>query len=153
VFDQYETYTLEVLPIEEFTPAIRSTYNTAYEPELVRYAPKRSAYSASSGKPLSASQGAELRELLLPYMTNSVVSKAIGTAMRRFRISYERYSPNDVERLLDIAMALESLYLADIDRPHQELSYRLTSRVAWFLGQSLARIIHKIAVSLCKPLF
>ena len=34
-------------------------------------------------------------------------------------------------------MALESLYLADIDRSHQELSYRLTSRVAWFLGQSL----------------
>lgn len=126
---------LEVLRVEDFTPAIRPTYNTVYQPEFARYDPKRFAYGPPSNQPLSPGEADEIKKLLARYVPNSGMHSTIGTALRRFRISSERYTPDDPERLLDVAIALESLYLSDGNR--QELNYRLSNRAAWFLGQSV----------------
>jgi hypothetical protein len=60
-------------------------------------------------------------------------NKKIEYAIKRFRNSIERYSPNDPERLLEYAIALESIYLNDNGTERNELTYRLSLRAARFL--------------------
>lgn len=54
---------------------------------------------------------------------------AIGMALRRFRYASER--ERDEDRLVDLLIAAESLFLPDEGK---ELSYRLRQRVALLLG-------------------
>jgi len=58
-------------------------------------------------------------------------SHRYSMALRRFEMAYERWLAED--RLIDYWVALEALFLPD--GPPQELRYRASLRVAWFVAQ------------------
>lgn len=62
--------------------------------------------------------------------------RGFEVGIRRFRDSWERYSPDDPERLLDIAIAFEAIFLND--GVNRELRYRLALRAARFLADSVS---------------
>lgn len=66
---------------------------------------------------------------------DSIKNQKIEYAIKRFRNSIERYSPDDPERLLEYAIALEAIYLSDSNTERGELTYRLRLRVARFLKE------------------
>lgn len=127
---------LEVFPTENFTPLIRKTYEQQYQPDLALFVPKRFSFQVESGTPLNEDELRELRSLFSSYSDVDVVP-GLWVALRRFRSSCERYERSDPERLLDIAFSFEAIFLNDGE--NKELSYRLSSRVARFLGDSLER--------------
>src|SRR5215213_1463507 len=127
---------LEVFPAERFTPWIRKTYEQQYQPELALFVPKRFSFEVQSGIPLNDDELRELRSLFSSYSDVDLV-KGLRVALRRFRSSCERYDPFDPERLLDIAFSFEAIFLNDGE--NKELSYRLSSRVAMFLGNTIER--------------
>lgn len=127
---------LEVFPAERFTPWIRKTYEQQYQPELALFVPKRFSFEVQSGIPLNEDELRELRLLFSSYSDVDLV-KGLRVALRRFRSSCERYDPSDPERLLDIAFSFEAIFLNDSE--NKELSYRLSSRVGRFLGDTIER--------------
>lgn len=127
---------LEVFPAERFTPWIRKTYEQQYQPELALFVPKRFSFEVQSEIPLNEDELRELRLLSSSYADVDLV-KGLRVALRRFRSSCERYDSSDPERLLDIAFSFEAIFLNDGE--NKELSYRLSSRVARFLGDTIER--------------
>ncbi|MCA1576388.1 MAG: hypothetical protein LC794_03370 [Acidobacteria bacterium] len=127
---------LEVFPTDGFTPAIRKTYEQQYQPELALSIPRRFLFEIQSLTPLDHE---EVRQVQLLFSSYSDVDqvKGLRVALRRFRSSCERYDPFDPERLLDIAFAFEAVFLNDGE--NKELSYRLSSRVARFLGDTVEK--------------
>lgn len=125
---------LEVFPMDRFTPWIRKTYEQQYQPELALYVPKRFSFEVQSQTPLDEGELSELRLLFSSYSDVDRV-KGLRVAFRRFRSSCERFEPFDPERLLDIAFSFEAMFLNDGD--NKELNYRLSSRVARFLGNTV----------------
>jgi hypothetical protein len=127
---------LEVFPTESFTPLIRKTYEQQYQPELALFLPKRFSFQVESVAPLNDGELRELRSLWSSYSDVDLV-KGLRVALRRFRSSCERYDRFDPERLLDMAFSFEAIFLNDGE--NKELSYRLSSRVARFLGNTVER--------------
>jgi hypothetical protein len=125
---------LEVIPDESFTPRIRKTFETRYQQDLAPILPKRFHYHLTSLKPINPS-GIEQVKLLInsDWYINSV--KGIDIAIKRFRSSIERYMPDDPEKLLDLSISFEAIYLNDGD--NKELTYRLALRAARLLGNSV----------------
>lgn len=75
----------------------------------------------------------EFPELFQALSSETIKSHgAIGMALRRFRYASEREREED--RLVDLLIAAESLFLQDEGK---ELSYRLRQRVAFLLGTTL----------------
>jgi len=74
------------------------------------------------------SEVSELLDLLNDLRTNR--SEALNLGLRRFNLAYTRVRPED--RLLDLMIAFESLFIED----HGELRYRLSIRTAALLGKS-----------------
>jgi hypothetical protein len=111
---------LRVSPKSRYTPMIRRTYAWDFEPDAAPYLTRRMAY----GEPTA------IKDLYTKY-SGGINQKGFDVAIRRFRESYERYQPNDPERLLDISIAFEALLLNDnVDK---ELSFRLSLRGARWL--------------------
>lgn len=95
--------------------------------------------TATSG-PSPASMGpryvltlGERGDLLSVYeaLTQGTVPKQLKVALDRFNYAYNRTRPDD--RLIDYWIALEALFLPD--EPPQELRYRASLRVAYFVSQ------------------
>jgi hypothetical protein len=128
---------LRVVPRSRHTPHIRRTYAWDYEPEVTPYLARRTAYGLPPAESLAPSEVDDIRRLLPKHLLG-VQQKGLGVALQRFRDSYERHSPEDPQRLLDVAIAFEALLLND--GPDKELSYRLRLRGArWLHGAPEAR--------------
>jgi hypothetical protein len=132
--DDIGVMALEVFHARPFTPAIRKTYEGYYQPELAPLVPKRFSFEITQTPPLSEKELERLRALLSSY-TEVKETKGLDVALRRFRSSCERYHPSDPERLLDMAFSFEAVFLNDNE--NKELRYRLSMRVARFLGKNL----------------
>jgi hypothetical protein len=125
---------LEVIPDESFTPRIRKTFETRYQQNLAPILPKRFHYHLNSLKPIHQSETEQVKFLInSDWYSNSV--KGIDIAIKRFRSSIERYMPDDPEKLLDLSISFEAIYLNDGD--NKELTYRLALRAARLLGNSV----------------
>lgn len=122
--------------VEPFTPGMPLNYAWEYQPRYAANVPRRLAFSAPSLPTFSEAQRTEAERLILRRLDPPDV-KGLGVMLRRFRDSYERYDVRDPERLLDLAIALEAVFLNDNDSKEQ-LSFRLALRVARLLGGTLA---------------
>lgn len=131
---------LHIFPVDDFTPHIRN-YERSYQPDLAVFYPKRFHFHNEKIEPLQIEDFRSFHEILPNYLDllvnlNSPKSiQGFGVAIRRFRSTYERYLPDDPERLLDIGIAFEAIFLNDGN--HQELKYRLSLRAAKLLGKTL----------------
>ena len=125
---------LEIFPIDDFTPHIRKTYEEYYQSELAIFVPRRFYFQTEYKKPLSEQEIYIFCNLLSSYSEIQKV-KGLNVAIQRFCSSCERYLPNEPERLLDVAIALEAIFLNDDDT--KELTYRLSLRAARLLGKTL----------------
>lgn len=112
------------------------------------YLPRRRYFGEPREDHFSAIEAANLSELFAGFV-QGVNIPGFAVAMRRFRATYNRYSPGDVEFLLDSAIALEALFLNDIS--DKELSYRLSNRAARFLADDVED--RKVYVRACKDLY
>jgi hypothetical protein len=134
--DDIGIITIEIYPLSLFAPPVPKTYDDAfdYQPYLAHYIPKRFDFSPASIVPLNKEELESIsRIILLRLSSDTQKNKKIEYAIKRFRNSIERYSPNDPERLLEYAIALESIYLNDNGTERNELTYRLSLRAARFL--------------------
>lgn len=131
---------LHIFPADDFTPHIRN-YERLYQPDLAVFYPKRFHFHNEKIEPLQIEDFRRFFEIIPNYFDllfnpNSPKSiQGFGVAIRRFRSIYERYLPDDPERLLDIGIAFEAIFLNDGN--HQELKYRLSLRAAKLLGKTL----------------
>lgn len=125
---------LEVFTTGTFMPDIRKTYEVFYNSQLAPFVPKRFSFEIEPAPPLAQGEIDQLRKLLFFY-SEVPNTKGLSVALRRFRSSCERYYPSDPERLLDIAVSFEAVFLNDNE--NKELRYRLALRVARFLGKTL----------------
>jgi len=125
---------LEVIPDESFTPHIRKTFETRYQQDLAPILPKRFHYHLNSLKPINYSEIEQVKHLINSDWY-SISVKGIDIAIKRFRSSIERYMPDDPEKLLDLSISFEAIYLNDGD--NKELTYRLALRAARLLGNSV----------------
>jgi hypothetical protein len=75
----------------------------------------------------------ESESLVATYqaLARAAGARGLQLALRRFNYAYDRMRPDD--KLIDYWIALETLFLPDERR--QELSYRASLRVAWYVGQ------------------
>jgi hypothetical protein len=129
---------IEIYPLSPFAPHIRKTENNAYNYQsyLAPYKPERFDFSLASVDPLNKEELESIsRIILLRLSSDTPKNKKIEYAIKRFRNSIERYSPDDPERLLEYAIALEAIYLND-NSNHDELTYRLRLRAARFLKEN-----------------
>lgn len=132
--DDIGVMALEVFSVSAFAPTIRKTYEGYYQPELAPLVPKRFSFEIQQTPPLSEAEIERLRTLLSSY-SEIRATEGLGVAFRRFRSSCERYHPSDPERLLDMAFSFEAVFLNDNE--NKELSFRLSLRVARFLGKTV----------------
>ena len=133
--------TLHISPIDDFTPHIRSNYDSLYQQDLSIFVPKRFYFKTEHTEPLLIDQVHHITNVLHSYLNMFRDPKSgqnvegLDIAIQRFRSSYDRYLPDDPERLLDIAFAFEAIFLNDDE--NKELSYRLRLRAAKLLGKTL----------------
>lgn len=124
---------LEVIPQISFAPSIRKTLENRYQKELAPIFPKRFHYQLSSFEPINDEEISNLVTIFSQDWNENLV-KGIDIAIKRFRSSVEKYIPDDPEKLLDLAIALEAIYLNDGD--NKELTYRLSLRASRLLAES-----------------
>lgn len=122
---------LEIAEVSFPAPTIRRNYAFDYQPEMAPWSARRGMYWGPPAEPVSDDEMDLLRRLATRYISGDVNLAGFDTAIRRFRDGVERYAPDDPERLLDLAIALEALFLND--DPKSELSFRLALRAARFL--------------------
>ena len=128
--DDIGVLALEVVPTTKFTPYIREPAENRYRMELSTFQPRRFDFSPSSLLALDEKDIDMVRKTVEARLPQK---QRFEYAIGRFRNSIERYSPDDPERLLEWAIALESLYLNDKTNDQAELTYRLSLRAARFL--------------------
>ena len=117
---------LEIVAVDDFAPMIRKTWASRFQTDLARFYPNRFDYrTPSKESALQEGEAPKLGALVSLLLGNSGRSISILQARRRLANSIDRYSPNDPERLIEYAIALESLFLADAPDERNELSYRL----------------------------
>lgn len=126
---------IEVLPIEDGMPLVRSTLEARYDPSHAPSLPHRFVYEVAPAAPLNDTELNTVRELMreMPRVTET---EGLEVALRRFRSSCDRYVLDDPERLLDMAFAFEALFLND-GGDNKDLSYRLRLRTARFLDDDI----------------
>lgn len=131
---------LHIFPVDDFTPHIRN-HESSYHPDLAVFYPKRFHFHNKKIEALQIEDLLSFLEIIPNYLDllfnpNSPRSiQGFGVAIRRFRSIYERYLPDDPERLLDIGIVFEAIFLNDGN--HHELKYRLSLRAARLLGKTL----------------
>ena len=137
--DDIGVLAIEVLPDSFSAPSIRKTWVSQYQHESAIFEPKRFDFSSASPLPLAEEEVKNVKIVVQLMLSKTGFDQHCSYAMRRFRNSIERYSVNDSERLLEYAIALESLYLNDSDGNRGELTYRLSLRAARFLEAKLEK--------------
>jgi len=111
-------------------PTIRETYHERFSPLLGPYLPRRAAFGAPNLPALDEKELASVAALFSRHLVNRDI-QGFTIAVQRFRDAWERHWPTSPERLLDIAIALEAIFLNDGD--DKELRFRLALRAARFL--------------------
>jgi hypothetical protein len=120
-----------VIEAESFiAPSIRPTYHVQFNPSLNSYFPVRGVYPSTPTRTLSVREIEEVQRLLSAHLDTPAI-QGFQVAVQRFRDSYDRHWPDSPGQLLDIAIALEALFLND--GQDKELRYRLALRLARFL--------------------
>lgn len=137
--DDIGVLAIEVLPLSFSAPRIRKTWAGQFHDELARFEPKRFDFSPASPFPLTSLEIEKVKSIVQLMLPSKDSQWNLEYALRRFRNSTERYSVDDSERLLEYAIALESLYLNDNSGNRGELTYRLSLRAARFLEQNLEK--------------
>ncbi|RWX50978.1 hypothetical protein VU01_12372 [Candidatus Electrothrix marina] len=129
---------IEIYPLSPFAPHIRKAENYAYNYQsyMAPYTPKRFDFSHASESPITDKELESINRIISIRLGQDNTNKKIEYAIKRFRNSIERYSPDDPERLLEYAIALEAIYLNDNGTERGELTYRLRLRVARFLKEN-----------------
>ena len=128
---------LEIAPIHDFAPEIRKTWAESFQAELARFYPKRFDFGVSQLSPFQEGEVKDLGRLVSLLIGESGRSRPILQARSRLANSIDRYAPDDPEKLIEYAIALESLFLSDDPNNHSELSYRLALRAARLLEEDL----------------
>lgn len=123
---------VKLISAADLTPAAPTNYAWEYQPEYAVYIPRRTVFKAPSVADSLAEESVVILQRLVLHRLGETDLKGFPVAIRRFRDSYERYDSEDPERLLDLAIALEALFLNDEDTKEQ-LRFRLSLRIARFL--------------------
>lgn len=137
--DDIGVLAIEVVPISFTAPIIRKTWASQFQNELARFEPKRFDFSPASLLPLNEQEIKKIKEVVALMLPEEDLRWNFTYAMKRFRNSIERYSVDDSERLLEYAIALESLYLNDNSGNRGELTYRLSLRAARLLEGNIEK--------------
>ena len=127
---------LEIVAVDDFAPTIRKTWADRFQTELARFYPRRFDFRLPQGSVLQEEEVTNLGTLVSLLVGKSGLSRSILQARRRLANSIDRYAPDDPEKLIEYAIALESLFLDDSDG-RTELSYRLALRAARLLEKDL----------------
>ena len=127
---------LEIVAVDDFAPTIRKTWADRFQTELARFYPRRFDFRPPQSSVLQEAEVTNLRTLVLLLVEKSGRSRSIIQARKRLANSIDRYAPDDPEKLIEYAIALESLFLDDSDG-RTELSYRLALRAARLLEKDL----------------
>ena len=127
---------LEIVAVDDFAPTIRKTWADRFQTELARFYPRRFDFRPPQSSVLQEEEVTNLRTLVLLLVGKSGRSRSIIQARKRLANSIDRYAPDDPEKLIEYAIALESLFLDDSDG-RTELSYRLALRAARLLEKDL----------------
>lgn len=127
---------LEIVAVDDFAPTIRKTWADRFQTELARFYPRRFDFRPPQCSVLQEEEVTNLGTLVSLLVGKSGRSRSILQARRRLANSIDRYAPDDPEKLIEYAIALESLFLDDSDS-RTELSYRLALRAARLLEEDL----------------
>ena len=127
---------LEIVAVDDYAPTIRKTWADRFQTELARFYPRRFDFRPPQSSVLQDEEVTNLETLVSLLVGKSGRSRSILQARRRLANSIDRYAPDDPEKLIEYAIALESLFLDDSDG-RTELSYRLALRAARLLEKDL----------------
>jgi hypothetical protein len=127
---------ISIDPVDYCTPQIRNTYSYRYNEKYSYYFPKRYIFYADHKNDI---QEKELKKSLVSLCSMEKTIKGIDIAKKRYNEAINGYLPNEIDRLLDITIALEALYLND--QENKEMSFRLCLRAAKFLDIDLKKRI------------
>ena len=127
---------LEIVAVDDYAPTIRKTWADRFQTELARFYPRRFDFRPPQSSVLQEEEITNLRTLVLLLVGKSGRSRSIIQARRRLANSIDRYAPDDPEKLIEYAIALESIFLDDSEG-RTELSYRLALRAARLLEEDL----------------
>lgn len=130
---------LKMIPRSILTPDIREPWANRYHSELASFEPRRFDFSPASTSPLTIEEVEVVRKIVLMRLSSNKPAWRFQHAINRFGNSIEKYSPEDPERLLEYAIALEALYLNDIGNDRGELTYRLSLRAARLLESDVEK--------------
>ncbi len=124
--------TLKIKSRDQFTPDIRSGNNIEFSNKYTAYLPKRFIFFTDT--PIDIQETDCLR---LFKRLNKVqeIDDWLKIACKRFNLSIDNYFVYNHDRLLDIAIAFEAIFLND-NESTKELTYRLSVRAAKFLGKN-----------------
>ena len=118
---------------------------------VTKFLPKNVLYNLSSGfgpgiswstdqfKNATDAEQSQIDEAKRLY---SILTNLKSKTLKNLRIPIDRWiksktSANSVDRMIDLGIAFEALYLSDISET-TELSFRLRLRASWFLGKGKA---------------
>ena len=127
---------LEIVAVDDYAPTIRKTWADRFQTELARFYPRRFDFRPPQCSVLQEKEVTNLGTLVSLLVGKSGRSRSILQARRRLANSIDRYAPDDPEKLIEYAIALESLFFDDSDS-RTELSYRLALRAARLLEEDL----------------
>jgi len=117
---------------EVLTPQLRREFARKYQPRHTNVMPIKGIYHALENNYITASSIKEIRFILNKYDKCISKFKGLDVSIRRFNETFDKYQNDfDIERILDIGICFEAIFLNDND--DQELSFRLRLRVAKFL--------------------
>lgn len=141
-------YSIKVVPQDNYTPDIRNRFNFEYNSKYTAFFPKRQIFYSNTEFNLFSNEPLKLFKKL-NRINYSV--KWLEIAIKRYNIAIDNYNNKNIERLLDISIGFEAIYLND-NESNKELSNRLSLRAAKFLGRTVKtrKKIYKIIKDLYK---
>ena len=122
-------FCIKIIANGTFTPKLRGTYNFAFNNDYSTYFPKRYLFYSSYETVLSNKREISI---LKKVINSSNKIKGFDVAIRRLNSFIDGFYQNDFQRLLDLTIAFESIYLND-QESKSELSLRLCIRASRFL--------------------
>jgi len=122
-------FCIRIKPISTSTPRLRGTYNFAFNNDYSTYYPKRYLFYSKYEKDIFSVHDLSI---LKKIIGSSNKIKGIEVATRRLNSFIDGFYQNDFQRLLDLTIAFEAIYLND-QESRNELSFRLCIRASRFL--------------------
>lgn len=139
---------VELVRTEPFTPRIRKTLGNRYAGDLARSEPRRFDFRVKSAAPFAEDEVQTLR-LTVAKLKSERLHPGLRQAVRRIGNAVERYAPDDPERVLEYAVALEAIYLNDGAKT--EVSYRLCLRASRLLEREFVQ--RKLVFKILKDMY